>query len=123
VETEANTSPASTASNIEEVLSQLTGIRAALVAAATIAHPRLAAVHTHYRDSARNLLHYLVLRRRDLRPLQYRLAPLGLSSLGRCASCTWLTRCRSDFSSRSDEPARVYSLARRACADAAGAAY
>jgi pyruvate kinase len=40
-------------------------------------------VHGNYRDSARNLLHYLVLRRRDLRPLQLRLAAFGLSSLGR----------------------------------------
>jgi pyruvate kinase len=35
-------------------------------------------------QSARNLLHYLALRRRDLRPLQERLARLGFSSLGRC---------------------------------------
>ena len=34
-------------------------------------------------DSARNLLHYLALRRHDLRPLQLELAALGLSSLGR----------------------------------------
>ncbi len=36
--------------------------------------------------SARNLLHYLALRRRDLRPLQGELASLGLSSLGRAES-------------------------------------
>jgi len=35
------------------------------------------------RESARNLLHYLALRRVDLRHLQRRLADLGLSSLGR----------------------------------------
>jgi len=35
-------------------------------------------------QSARNLAHYLALRRRDLRPMQERLARLGLSSLGRC---------------------------------------
>jgi pyruvate kinase len=35
------------------------------------------------RLSARNLVHYLALRRRDLRPLQNRLAAWGLSSLGR----------------------------------------
>jgi pyruvate kinase len=34
--------------------------------------------------SASNLLHYLALRRRDLRSLQERLMELGLSSLGRC---------------------------------------
>ncbi|MYZ50363.1 pyruvate kinase [Propylenella binzhouense] len=33
--------------------------------------------------SALNLAHYLALRRRDLRPMQRRLMPLGLSSLGR----------------------------------------
>ena len=33
--------------------------------------------------SARNLAHYLALRQHDLRPLQQRLAALGLSSLGR----------------------------------------
>jgi pyruvate kinase len=36
--------------------------------------------------SARNLLHYVALRRRDLRELQERLAICGLSSLGRCES-------------------------------------
>ena len=34
----------------------------------------------------RNLLHYLALRRRDLRPLSSRLTALGLSSLGRAES-------------------------------------
>ena len=34
--------------------------------------------------SARNLAHYLALRRHDLRELQLRLMPWGLSSLGRC---------------------------------------
>lgn len=34
--------------------------------------------------SARNLAHYLALRRHDLRDLQLRLMPWGLSSLGRC---------------------------------------
>jgi len=36
-----------------------------------------------YRESARNLIHYLALRRHDLRALQPRLSALGLSSLGR----------------------------------------
>jgi pyruvate kinase len=43
-------------------------------------------VDPQYRMSARNLLHYLALRSRDLRPLQTRLAALGLSSLGRAES-------------------------------------
>ncbi len=40
-------------------------------------------VPPHYRDSARNLIHYLALRRHDLRELQPKLSALGLSSLGR----------------------------------------
>ena len=43
-------------------------------------------VHPLHQASARNLLHYLALRSRDLRPLQARLAALGLSSLGRAES-------------------------------------
>lgn len=38
------------------------------------------------RESLRNLLHYLAVRRHDLRQLQYALARLGLSSLGRMES-------------------------------------
>ena len=41
-----------------------------------------------YRASARNLLHYVALRRHDLRELQSRLSCLGLSSLGRLESYT-----------------------------------
>ncbi|NJL24970.1 MAG: pyruvate kinase, partial [Calothrix sp. SM1_5_4] len=43
-------------------------------------------VNEGHRASARNLIHYLTLRRLDLRDLQMRLAHLGLSSLGRCES-------------------------------------
>lgn len=46
----------------------------------------LAEVHPTFRDSARNLVHYLALRDRDVRVLQERLAGLGLSSLGRTES-------------------------------------
>lgn len=44
-----------------------------------------------YRDSARNLLHYLAVRQTDIRPLQTALAALGLSSLGRMESSTLFT--------------------------------
>jgi len=75
--------------NPEDILSvfrELRSIRAELVAAPAMPQHRLDGVHANYRDSARNLLHYLALRRRDLRPLQSRLAALGLSSLGRAES-------------------------------------
>jgi len=73
-------------SDIEGVLIELMAIRADMVAGLAMPQPHLARVHANYRDSARNLLHYLALRRRDLRPLQLRLASLGLSSLGRAES-------------------------------------
>jgi pyruvate kinase len=76
--------PAST--DIEGVLSELMAIRTDMVAGPAMSQPHLARIHANYRDSARNLLHYLALRRRDLRPLQMRLATLGLSSLGRAES-------------------------------------
>jgi len=46
----------------------------------------LTAIHPSYRDSAKNLLHYIALRKRDIRKLQTELASLGLSSLGRSES-------------------------------------
>ena len=47
---------------------------------------RTLAVHEAHRPSARNLAHYLALRRHDVRGLQSQLALLGLSSLGRTES-------------------------------------
>src|SRR4029434_3033610 len=48
-------------------------------------------VDAAYRDSARNLLHYLAVRQIDLRPLQSGLASIGLSSLGRMEAHTLST--------------------------------
>jgi pyruvate kinase len=48
----------------------------------------IALVHPAYQASARNFLHYLALRQRDIRLLQTQLAALGLSSLGRCEGNT-----------------------------------
>ena len=66
---------------IEDVLKELSAIRADMIAAPDMSRPCLDEVHSNYRESARNFLHYLALRRHDLRPLQLRLAALGLSSL------------------------------------------
>ncbi|MDO9319838.1 MAG: pyruvate kinase [Gammaproteobacteria bacterium] len=71
---------------LERILHELTAIRADMVADAARSAARLDQVHSNYRESAGNLVHYLALRRRDLRPLQMRLATLGLSSLGRAES-------------------------------------
>ena len=73
------------AADITDVLKELTDIRAKMIAAAPMSG-HLGGVNPHNRESARNLLHYLALRRRDLRPLQLRLEAMGLSSLGRAES-------------------------------------
>jgi pyruvate kinase len=83
---EANGAARPAGADVEAVLRELAAIRADMVADAAVPHHQLDAIHADYRDSARNLLHYLALRRRDLRPLQHRLAALGLSSLGRAES-------------------------------------
>lgn len=72
--------------NLERVVKELTAIRAEMIAEAARSASRLDRVHANFRASARNLVHYLSLRRRDRRGLQWRLAALGLSSLGRAES-------------------------------------
>ncbi len=72
--------------DIQDVLRELTAIRNDMVDETAASQSSLDEVHINNRASARNLLHYLALRRRDLRPLQLRLAVLGLSSLGRAES-------------------------------------
>ena len=53
--------------------------------------PELAGVAPEHLPSARNLIHYLALRRHDIRGLQDRLARVGLSSLGRAEPCVAAT--------------------------------
>jgi pyruvate kinase len=68
---------------LTEVAAQLDSIRAEMHDARAKARGRLDLVQPQHRSSASNLLDYLTLRKRDLRPLQTKLAQLGLSSLGR----------------------------------------
>lgn len=68
---------------IEELAESLDSMRAEMQQARVRARGRLDAVRPQHRSSASNLLDYLSLRRHDLRPLQTKLAELGLSSLGR----------------------------------------
>ena len=74
---------AQTSLSVEEEASDLIRDLAALRADIAAAADAPFDVHPTFRESARNLLQYLVLRREDRRPLQHRLAALGLSSLGR----------------------------------------
>lgn len=70
------------------LIEELRGLRQAMLEAEERGLTRMAALPTEQRASARNLLHYLALRQRDLRSLQQRLARLGLSSLGRSEAHT-----------------------------------
>ena len=67
------------------LLNELQAIRADLLGVESEFAQRLAEYAGNHR-SARNLVHYLALRRHDIRQLQEQLAALGLSSLGRVES-------------------------------------
>ncbi|MGZ4767692.1 MAG: pyruvate kinase [Ilumatobacteraceae bacterium] len=68
---------------LEHLEADIRALRDALVAAETARSAEITAAHPSHRRSAANLIHYLELRRHDVRKLQTRLADLGLSSLGR----------------------------------------
>lgn len=71
---------------LEHLIGELCAIRADMVRLASESGELLGQIHPLHQASARNLLHYLALRRRDMRPVQAQLARLGLSSLGRAES-------------------------------------
>ena len=68
------------------LIGELSSLRAKLLDGEAMLWRTLAGTDPSYLPSARNLVHYLQLRRVDLRPLQARLARLGISSLGRAES-------------------------------------
>jgi pyruvate kinase len=68
---------------VESLICELADLRSEMIELADRTLDTGDALDPTYRDSSRNLLHYVALRRHDLRPLQARLAALGLSSLGR----------------------------------------
>jgi pyruvate kinase len=69
--------------DVNAIASQLEAIRVHALESEAVHADELLQVDSSYLESARNLLHYLALRRFDLRDLQQDLATLGLSSLGR----------------------------------------
>ena len=70
----------------QTLIDQLWRLREQMLATEQAFAGRLARVSETHRASARNLTHYLALRAEDRRPLQEKLAWLGLSSLGRAES-------------------------------------
>ncbi len=76
-------SPLASPDSFEALIARLGEIRRSLLRHESELHQRASTVHPAYRKSAINLIHYLALRREDIRILQDELAVLGLSSLGR----------------------------------------
>lgn len=70
----------------EALIAQLWTLRKNMLASEKCFAHELATVAPTQRESARNLVHYWAMRATDLRPLQDKLAWLGLSSLGRSES-------------------------------------
>lgn len=68
---------------LSRLIRELEGMHSEMLNLANENRPLLGQIHRENRASAGNLLHYLALRRHDIRELQERLAALGLSSLGR----------------------------------------
>jgi pyruvate kinase len=71
---------------IAAVIDELSALRADLVALEAHRGNSLRAVHPNHAAGATNLVHYVGLRRHDVRALQDLLAWIGLSSLGRAES-------------------------------------
>jgi pyruvate kinase len=71
---------------LDELIEQLGEIREEMLELETATLVGEYDLHQAHCESAKNLLHYLALRRHDLRGIQKRLATAGLSSLGRAES-------------------------------------
>lgn len=70
--------------DLQTIAMELSALRHELLAAEECHRSQIEAAHPRHRRSAVNLVHYVELRRHDLRALQPRLSAMGLSSLGRC---------------------------------------
>lgn len=71
---------------LDELIEHLSAIRTEMLELETAALADRCDLHESHGESAKNLLHYLALRRHDLRHIQEALAAHGLSSLGRAES-------------------------------------
>jgi pyruvate kinase len=68
---------------LDELIRELQSLHAQMLELESEGMSQATDLHASYQPSAKNLLHYLALRRHDIRRLQDRLSALGLSSLGR----------------------------------------
>lgn len=72
--------------NLDDLIRELNALRSDMGQLEIEGMSKATNLHPGYERSARNLLHYLALRRHEIRGLQERLSLLGLSSLGRSES-------------------------------------
>jgi pyruvate kinase len=72
--------------DLNQLIAELCGIRSEMVRIEKFFESKSQQVHEKHKESARNFLHYLALRQRDIRSLQHKLGGCGLSSLGRAES-------------------------------------
>ena len=75
--------PSIAPSKVDDLLTELKTLRESCLGLEREFGASIAEACPQSRHSVQNLVHYLALRKRDLRDLQSRLASLGLSSLGR----------------------------------------
>jgi len=68
------------------LIHELSAIRQSMLDLEALGLQQAGKIHPTYLHSARNLFHYLALRRHEMRPIQERLSAFGLSSLGRTES-------------------------------------
>ena len=68
---------------LPSLIDELTGLRAEMLRQEAALEDRMGEICEAHRESARNLVHYIALRRHDIRDLQEKLTANGLSSLGR----------------------------------------
>src|SRR5208283_5614635 len=68
---------------LQLLIDELTELRAEMLRQEAALEDRMGEICEAHRESARNLVHYVALRRHDIRDLQEKLTANGLSSLGR----------------------------------------
>src|SRR4249920_2145664 len=68
--------------HLEEPFQEISALRDEMLRMENSFREHTGSLADAHRDGAKNLLHYLALRRHDIRPLQEKLALFGLSSLG-----------------------------------------
>ena len=71
---------------LKQLVAELSKLRREMIALESRFAQKTLALPSEHQGSANNLLHYLALRKHDIRPLQDELACFGLSSLGRSES-------------------------------------